>query len=192
MLSESAKDKCFQHAILMIQRGLVKDMDVFELTELFIKIEEEKEEKNQLSDKNIDYNDPIVSIEEVGELTTKDISVTGDNLFYCNGILTKNSFGLPAVADFMFAAIQTEQYEQLGQYMIKQLKNRYNHKSANKRFVVGVDTPHMRLYNVEEEAQDEIVDDKPVMDNSDVGARISDEMKSKVNKFNKNKFTEFK
>ena len=102
------------------------------------------------------------------------------------------SFGLPAVADFMFAAIQTEQYEQLGQYMIKQLKNRYNHKSANKRFVVGVDTPHMRLYNVEEEAQEDSIEDSPVMDNSDVGARISDEVKSKIGKFNKSKFVEFK
>ena len=102
------------------------------------------------------------------------------------------SFALNATADFLFAAIQTEQYEQLGQYMIKQLKNRYNHKSANKRFVVGVDTPRMRLFDVEQEAQDDIVDDKPVMDNSDVGARISDEMKSKVNKFNKSKFSEFK
>lgn len=191
MLSESAKDKCFQHAILMIKRGLVKDMDVLELTELFIKIEEEKEEKNQLSDKNIDYNDPIVSIEEVGELTTKDISVTGDNLFYCNGILTKNSFGLPATADFMFAAIQTEQYELLNQYLFKQLKNRYNQKGANKRFVVGVDTPKMRLYDVDQETPED-TSDKPVMDNSDVGMRISDEVKAKVNKFNSNKFKDFK
>jgi hypothetical protein len=71
---------------------------------------------------------------------------------------TSESFGLPATADFMFALISTEDLEKLGQIMVKQLKNRYNDPSLNKRFVVGIDRSKMKLYDVEENAQTEIVD----------------------------------
>ena len=70
---------------------------------------------------------------------------------------TSESFGLPATADFMFALISSEQLEQLGQIMVKQLKNRYNDPSANKKFVIGIDRSKMKLYDVEDSAQD-IVD----------------------------------
>lgn len=66
---------------------------------------------------------------------------------------TSESFGLPATADFMFALISTEEMEKLGQLMVKQLKNRYNDSSANKRFVIGIDRSKMRLYDVENKAQ---------------------------------------
>lgn len=102
---------------------------------------------------------------------------------------TAESFGLPATADFMIAAMQPEQYERLNQYLMKQLKNRYNHRSASKRFVVGVDTPKMRLYDVEQEAHDDLGEDKPIMDNTKVGDRISAEINGK---FNSSKFKEFK
>ena len=79
---------------------------------------------------------------------------------------TSESFGLPATADFMFALISTEELEQLGQMMVKQLKNRYNDPGVNKKFVIGVDRTKMRLYDVESNAQDlidsGIDDDKPV------------------------------
>ena len=71
---------------------------------------------------------------------------------------TSESFGLPATADFMIAAISNEKLEASGQLLIKQLKNRYNDPSANKRFTVGVDRSHMRLFDVEDATAD-LVDD---------------------------------
>ena len=71
---------------------------------------------------------------------------------------TSESFGLPATADLMFALISTEELEQLGQIMVKQLKNRYNDPTMNKRFVVGIDRAKMRLYDVEQSAQSDILD----------------------------------
>ena len=71
---------------------------------------------------------------------------------------TSESFGLPATADLMFALISTEELEQLGQIMVKQLKNRYNDPTMNKRFIVGIDRAKMRLYDCEQSAQDDILD----------------------------------
>ena len=66
---------------------------------------------------------------------------------------TSESFGLPATADFMFALIATEELENLNQIMVKQLKNRYNDPTANKRFIVGIDRAKMKLYDAEQSAQ---------------------------------------
>ena len=71
---------------------------------------------------------------------------------------TSESFGLPATADLMFALISTDDLEELGQIMVKQLKNRYNDLSVNKRFVVGIDRAKMRLYDCEQSAQNDILD----------------------------------
>ena len=71
---------------------------------------------------------------------------------------TSESFGLPATADLMFALISTEELEQIGQIMVKQLKNRYNDPTVNKRFIVGIDRSKMRLYDCEQTAQDNILD----------------------------------
>jgi hypothetical protein len=71
---------------------------------------------------------------------------------------TSESFGLPATADLMFALISTEELENLGQILVKQLKNRYNDPTVNKRFVVGIDRAKMRLYDVEQDAQKDILD----------------------------------
>ena len=71
---------------------------------------------------------------------------------------TSESFGLPATADLMFALISTEDLESLNQLMVKQLKNRYNDPGLNKRFVVGIDRARMKLYDCEQEAQDDIID----------------------------------
>tara|TARA_B100000035_G_scaffold278802_1_gene257999 strand:- start:1061 stop:2473 length:1413 start_codon:yes stop_codon:yes gene_type:complete len=71
---------------------------------------------------------------------------------------TSESFGLPATADLMFALISTEDLESLNQIMVKQLKNRYNDPGMNKRFVVGIDRARMKLYDCEQEAQDDIID----------------------------------
>src|SRR5210317_2033578 len=83
---------------------------------------------------------------------------------------TSESFGLPATADFMFALVTTEEMEALDQIMVKQLKNRYNDPTLHKRFVIGVDRSKMRLYDVEQSAQEDVLDG-PVMDNTSFGER---------------------
>ena len=77
---------------------------------------------------------------------------------------TSESFGLPATADFMFAVISTEDLQKLNQVMVKQLKNRYNDPTINKRFVVGIDRARMRLYDVEQSAQEDIMQEPEVND----------------------------
>src|SRR5210317_360495 len=72
---------------------------------------------------------------------------------------TSESFGLPATADLMFALISTEELEDLGQMLVKQLKNRYNDPTKYRRFVIGVDRSRMKLYDVEESAQSDIMSD---------------------------------
>jgi len=97
---------------------------------------------------------------------------------------TSESFGLPATADFMIAIIASEELEQLNQVMVKQLKNRYGDPNHNKRFVVGIDRAKMRLYDVEESAQNDLIDvdggreDKPI---NNFGTR---EKKDKFSDFN--------
>jgi len=93
---------------------------------------------------------------------------------------TSESFGLPATADLMFALISTEDLEPLNQIMVKQLKNRYNDPTVNKRFIVGIDRAKMRLYDCEQKAQEDIVD-----------SGQEEEYNKKESKFKKN-FDEFK
>ena len=71
---------------------------------------------------------------------------------------TSESFGLPATADLMFALISTEELEKLNQFLVKQLKNRYNDPTLNKRFIIGVDRAKMKLYDVSQNAQEDLVD----------------------------------
>ena len=85
---------------------------------------------------------------------------------------TSESFGLPATADLMFALITSDELEDLDQLVVKQLKNRYNDPTIFKRFVIGIDRSRMKLYDVEQEAQEELidsvdVDDTPVFDRSE-------------------------
>jgi archaellum biogenesis ATPase FlaH len=87
---------------------------------------------------------------------------------------TSESFGLPATADLMFALISNEELEGLGQILVKQLKNRYNDPSANKRFVIGVDRSKMKLYDVEQSAQQ-------IMDSGQ--APVADYSQNNVKKF---------
>ena len=88
---------------------------------------------------------------------------------------TSESFGLPATADLMFALISSEELQELNQIMVKQLKNRYNDPTTNKRFVIGVDRSKMKLYDAEQTAQsglsDSGQDDEPVFDKSNFGKR---------------------
>ena len=95
---------------------------------------------------------------------------------------TSESFGLPATADLMFALIATEELENLGQIMVKQLKNRYNDPTMNKRFIVGIDRSKMRLYDCEQSAQEDILD-------SGKEEEYDPEEDKKQNKFSGFKFT---
>lgn len=87
---------------------------------------------------------------------------------------TSESFGLPATADFMIALISTEKLQDLNQIMVKQLKNRYNDQTINRRFVIGVDRARMKLYDVTQNDQKDILDG-PVMDNTEYGERRKEE-----------------
>ncbi len=98
----------------------------------------------------VEYNVPIVSATQ----TTRSGFTSSDP-----GLEdTSESFGLPATADLMFALITSEDLEELGQIMVKQLKNRYNDPTYYKRFTIGVDRAKMRLYDVEQSAQQGIAD----------------------------------
>ena len=90
----------------------------------------------------------------------------------------------------MFALITSEELEGLGQIMVKQLKNRYNDPASYRRFVVGIDRSKMKLFDVEQDAQEGLVDDRPVMDKTDFGERDSDFYKKK-SKFGKKDFEGF-
>ena len=77
---------------------------------------------------------------------------------------TSESFGLPATADLMFALITSEELEDLDQLVVKQLKNRYNDPTIFKRFVIGIDRSRMKLYDVEQEAQEELIEGDTLID----------------------------
>jgi len=103
----------------------------------------------------VEFSLPIVSATQ----TTRSGFASSDP----NLTDTSESFGLPATADLMFALISTEELEGLNQIMVKQLKNRYNDPTINKRFVLGIDRAKMRLYDVEQGAQQDIVEDIEVV-----------------------------
>jgi len=107
---------------------------------------------------------------------------------------TSESFGLPATADFMIALVSSEQLQDLNQIMIKQLKNRYNDPTLYRKFVVGIDRSKFRLYDVEQSAQDELIDDKPAFDKSKFGGRMKedDSMRWSTKKIGRKDFSGFK
>ena len=98
----------------------------------------------------VETNVPIVSATQTTRsgFSSSDVDLTD----------TSESFGLPATADLMFALISTEELEEVNQIMVKQLKNRYNDPTMNKRFVIGIDRAKMKLYDVEQSAQGDIID----------------------------------
>ena len=108
----------------------------------------------------VEYDVPIVSATQTTRsgYGNSDIELTD----------TSESFGLPATADFMFALITSDELEELDQLVVKQLKNRYNDPTVFKRFVIGIDRSRMKLYDCEQEAQEELYDssdnDTPVFD----------------------------
>jgi archaellum biogenesis ATPase FlaH len=131
----------------------------------------------------VEFNVPVVSATQTTRsgYSSSDLEL-GD---------TSESFGLPATADFMFGISTSEKLDELGQIMVKQLKNRYGDPSSNRRFVVGVDRSRMRLYDVEQSAQDDIMEDRPVMDNGHFMTEDTERNKPRQ-KFTKDVFAGFK
>ena len=123
----------------------------------------------------VEFNVPIVSATQTTRsgYGSSDVDLTD----------TSESFGLPATADLMFALISTEELEEQNQIMVKQLKNRYYDPTLNKRFVVGIDRAKMRLYNVEQEAQSNIMDSGQVKLNEDTVKVLTGANKQKFNDF---------
>ena len=123
----------------------------------------------------VEFNVPLVSATQTTRsgYGSSDVDLTD----------TSESFGLPATADLMFALISTEELEEQNQIMVKQLKNRYYDPTLNKRFVVGIDRAKMRLYNVEQEAQNNIMDSGQVKLNDDTVKVLTGANKQKFNDF---------
>ena len=111
----------------------------------------------------VEFNVPIVSATQ----TTRSGFTSSDP-----GLEdTSESFGLPATADLMFALISSEELEQLGQVMVKQLKNRYNDPNLKKRFVLGIDRSRMRLFDTDN-PEEGVMDDRPAFDKSEMNERF--------------------
>jgi archaellum biogenesis ATPase FlaH len=131
----------------------------------------------------VEFNVPIVSATQTTRSGYSNSDVGLED--------TSESFGLPATADFMFALIkQSEELADLNQIVVKQLKNRYGDPNLNSRFIVGVDRSKMRLYDVENSAQEDLLDG-PVMDNTKFGNEDNERSKPK-SKFDRAKFAGFK
>ena len=101
-------------------------------------------------DWQVEYDLPIVTATQTtrGGYNNSDVDLTD----------TSESFGFARYCDLMFALISTEELEQQGHIMVKQLKNRYSDPTRNKRFMVGVDRAKMRLYDLDSSAQENIHD----------------------------------
>jgi hypothetical protein len=111
------------------------------------KLLNEQEEKNTITDQLLNYNDEIVDIEFVGEKETIDITVTGDSLFYCNGILTKNSIGLAATCDVICSLWQEEEDRELGVINMGMQKNRFGPNFGSAAFKCNYNTLTLKETN---------------------------------------------
>ena len=130
----------------------------------------------------VEYNVPIVSATQTTRTgySSSDLGLED----------TSESFGLPATADFMFGLQSNEELEQQGQIMVKQLKNRYSDPGTIRRFIVGIDRSKMRLFDVEQNQQEGLLDG-PVMDKTKFGEEDFERNKPKK-KFDKSMFSGFK
>jgi replicative DNA helicase len=107
----------------------------------------------------VEFNVPVMSATQTNRQGFQNADVGLED--------TSESFGLPATADFMFALISNENLEESGQMLIKQLKNRYSDPTSNKKFLVGVDRPKMRLIDLGDKSQADLVDTgKDLVDDS--------------------------
>jgi replicative DNA helicase len=119
----------------------------------------------------VEFGVPIISATQTTRTgySSSDVDLTD----------TSESFGLPATADFMIALISTEELADMNQVMVKQLKNRYGDPNKNKRFIVGVDRAKMKFYDVEQGAQENLLEG-PVFDRTDMGRDTRESLKDKL------------
>jgi archaellum biogenesis ATPase FlaH len=117
----------------------------------------------------VEFNVPIVSATQTTRsgYSSSDIGLED----------TSESFGLPATADFMIALMSNEELQEMNQMVVKQLKNRYNDPSYMRKFIIGVDRAKMKLYDVEQHAQEDLIDNGPAFDDTDSGRRMKQERK---------------
>jgi len=101
------------------------------------------------------WNDEIVSIEELDERELIDIEVSGDHLFYANGILTKNSIGTPMIADFIAAMIRSEELDEVNEIFIKVLKNRYS-PFVNRKFILGTNLVLQKFFDIDQDPSSDL------------------------------------
>lgn len=125
----------------------------------------------------VEYNIPVWTCVQGNRSAVNNSDIDVDNV--------SDSFGIAMSADFLIAITSNDELREMGQYMFKQLKNRYGDIGNNKRFIVGVDYPKMRLYNVDESEQT-LLPDVPVMDKTVFGAADTFE------KFSPDKFKDFR
>ena len=116
----------------------------------------------------VEFNVPLVSATQTTRSGFSNSDVGMEDV--------SESFGLPATADFLIALVSSEELEDLGQILVKQLKNRYGSPSDFKRFVIGIDRAKMRLFDCEQTAQEDVgYDDKPIFDQSTFGKRANED-----------------
>ena len=112
----------------------------------------------------VEYNIPIISATQTnrGGFNNLDIELTD----------TSESIGLPATCDLMLGLMVDDNLRSMNQVLFKQLKNRYEDENKRRFFVVGVDRPKMRCFDVEQPANEKIAQDVPVFDQTDIGSTL--------------------
>jgi archaellum biogenesis ATPase FlaH len=150
LLSELALKKSFKPDILFIDYLNICSSSRFKAGANVNSYTYVKAIAEELRGLAVEYDIPVFSATQTtrGGFVSSDIGLED----------TSESFGLPATADFMFALISSEELEAKNQIMVKQLKNRYNDPTINRKFIIGVDRSKMRLYDVEQNAQTDLVD----------------------------------
>lgn len=128
----------------------------------------------------VEFNVPILTATQTTRsgYSSSDVDITD----------VSESFGVSHTVDFMFSLSTSEELDKLNQILVKQLKNRYADPSKWRRFVIGVDRAKMRLYDVEQSAQEDLVDSGPVMDNTPFGDGLARENFSKRTSFDAFKY----
>jgi hypothetical protein len=148
-MNNNIYEKCLVQADKLMKFDSSIELDIFQIADYIYKEEINKKEREEYTDqKLINFNDEIIEIEELDERELIDISVSGDNLFYANDILTKNSFGLPATLDWFIAVTQDEVLKDNGQQCVHLLKTRWGNKSHAKPELVNIDWDKMRYSDV--------------------------------------------
>lgn len=148
-MNKELYQQCANTAVEIVEKNINYGMSTREVTDYLYNEAICKKEREEYHDlKLINFNDEIESIEELDERELLDIQVSGDNLFYANNILTKNSIGLPQTADFMFAATTDEVLEDNNQQLFHLLKTRWGNKSSVKPKLVNIDFNKMRYSDI--------------------------------------------